>query len=76
MIASGIRITAMVLNWRLRYAIAPSWIASAISTIVGVPVSAASTPRMRKKPTQIARSAVTAEKMSQNHSLEPSVKTW
>ena len=55
---------------------APSWIARAISTIVGVPVSAASTPRIRKKPTQIASRAVSAEKMSQNHSPEPSVKTW
>ena len=45
--ASGIRITAIVLNWRFRYAIAPSWIARAISIIVGVPSSAASTPRMR-----------------------------
>ena len=35
--ASGIRITAIVLNWRRRYAIAPSWIADAISIIVGVP---------------------------------------
>ena len=34
-IASGIRITAIVLNWRRRYAIAPSWIAEAISIIVG-----------------------------------------
>ena len=68
MIASGMRITAIVLNWRLRYAMAPSWIASAISIMVGVPCSAASTPFMRKKPTTMARSAVTAEKISQNHS--------
>ena len=45
--ASGIRITAIVLNWRRRYAIAPSWIAEAISIIVGVPWSAARTPRIR-----------------------------
>ena len=47
MTASGTRITPMVLNWRFRYAIAPSWIALAISFIFGVPWSAASTPRMR-----------------------------
>ena len=47
MIASGMRMTAIVLNWRLRYAIAPTWIASAISTIFGVPVSLASTPFIR-----------------------------
>ena len=76
MIASGIRITAIVLNWRLRYAMAPSWMARAISIMVGVPWSAASTPFMRKKPTQIANTAVAAEKMSQNHSLPPSSKTW
>ena len=42
--------TTIVLNWRLRYAIAPSWIASAISTIFGVPVSAASTPSHEEEP--------------------------
>ena len=46
-IASGTRITPIVLNWRLRYARAPSWIALAISIIFGVPWSSASTSRMR-----------------------------
>ncbi len=35
--ATGIMITAMVLNCRRRYAAAPTWIASAISIIFGVP---------------------------------------
>ena len=35
--ATGTRITAMVRNCRRRYAIAPSWMAAAISIIFGVP---------------------------------------
>ncbi len=35
--ATGTRMNAMVRNWRRRYAIAPSWIAVAISCIFGVP---------------------------------------
>ena len=35
--ANGTRITAIVRNWRFRYAAAPSWIAVAISIIFGVP---------------------------------------
>ena len=46
-IASGIRMTAIVLNWRRRYAIAPSWMAAAISIIFGVPWSASRTPCIR-----------------------------
>ncbi len=45
--ASGTRIIAIVRNWRLRYAKAPSWIAAAISRIFGVPSSAAITDRAR-----------------------------
>ena len=45
--ASGTRITAIVLNCRFRYAQAPSWMATAISFIFGVPSGAASTDRMR-----------------------------
>jgi hypothetical protein len=37
--------TASVLNWRDRYAAAPSWTALAISIIFGVPCPAASTSR-------------------------------
>ncbi len=55
---------------------APSWIAAAISRILSVPVSAALTACTRKKPTPRARSAVTAEKISQNHSPPPSSKDW
>ncbi len=45
--ASGIRMKPIVRNWRFRYAHAPSWIASAISCIFGVPASAARTPLTR-----------------------------
>jgi len=41
------RNTPSVLNWRRRYALAPSWIAFAISRIFGVPSDAASTSRTR-----------------------------
>ena len=44
---SGTTMMAMVLNWRRRKASAPSWIAAAISRMVSVPVSAASTPRIK-----------------------------
>jgi len=37
MTATGMRITAMVRNCRLRYAMAPSWIALAMSIIDAVP---------------------------------------
>jgi hypothetical protein len=47
MTTRGIRMYPMVLNWRLRYAQAPSWIAAAISRILGEPWSAANTERTR-----------------------------
>ena len=43
MMATGIRIMPMVRNWRFKYAIAPTWIAVAISFIFGVPSSSART---------------------------------
>ena len=55
---------------------APSWMARAISFILSVPSSAASTPRMRLQPTSRARMAVAAENHSQNHSVLPRVKSW
>jgi hypothetical protein len=45
--ATGIRISAIVRNCRVRYACAPSWIARAISFIFGVPSSSARTDRAR-----------------------------
>ena len=41
---------------------APSWMARAISCILGVPWSAASTPFMSEKPTSRARIAVPTAK--------------
>ncbi len=55
---------------------APSWMARAISFIFGVPSSAASTPFIRVTPTPRARTAVTAENTSQNHSPPPRWKAW
>ena len=74
--ASGIRMMAIVLNCRFRYASAPSWIALAISFIFGVPSSSASTFRIKKNPTAIARSAVSAEPMRMAHSPPLSSKIW
>ena len=45
--ATGTTITPIVRNCRFKYAQAPSWIAAAISRILGVPSSAASTERAR-----------------------------
>ena len=46
--ASGTTIMAIVRNWRVMYAMAPSWMATAIFFIAGVPSSALSTPCIRR----------------------------
>ena len=66
--ASGTRITRIVLNCRLRYAIAPSWIAFAISFILSVPSSSREHTFIKKKPTPSASSAVTTEPIRIAHS--------
>ena len=67
--------TAIVLNWRRRYAIAPSWIAEAISIIVGVPgLGREHATHQVEARRQIARSAVSAEKMSSAHSVAPELE--
>ena len=48
--ASGTTMMPIVRNWRFRNASAPSWTARAISRILGVPVSAASTLRASRRP--------------------------
>ncbi len=50
--------------------------AVAISIMVGVPWSAASTPFIRNTPTPSASNAVRAEKISQNQASPFRVKTW
>jgi hypothetical protein len=67
----GIRMTRIVRNWRRRYAIAPSWMAAAISFIFSVPWSAARTPFESRKPTPSATRAVTTEMTSHAHSAVP-----
>ena len=53
-----------VLNWRLRYADAPSCTAAAISCILGVPSLAESTCRTRKAATTSAKRAMAATTMT------------
>ena len=60
--ATGIMMTAIVLNWRCRYAAAPTWIAVAISIIFGVPWSCARTPRISWNPTAMASKAATTDR--------------
>ena len=74
--ATGIMMTAIVLNWRRRYAAAPTWIARAISIIFGVPWSAASTPRIRWNPTAIASTAASTDRNSTVISPPPSTNCW
>ncbi len=76
MIASGIRITTIVWNCRRRYAMAPSWIAWAISFIFGVPSSSASTLFMRNTPTARASNAVATDRRRMAHSPPWSVNSW
>ncbi len=48
--ASGTTIMPIVRNWRLMYAMAPSWMATAIFFMSSVPSSALRTPCMRAYP--------------------------
>ena len=48
--ASGTTMMAIVRNWRFKNASAPSWMAWAISLILDVPWSAASTLRASSRP--------------------------
>src|SRR5439155_20895637 len=57
------RNTASVRYWRLRYALAPSWMARAISFIFSVPSGAASTSRTRYQ----AKSNATSETPKMSH---------
>jgi len=76
MIASGTRIMAIVLNWRRRYAEAPSWIALAISFIFGVPSSCAMTFFAKRRPTTMATRAAPPERNSTAHSPPLRMKSW
>ena len=57
----GTTMMAMVRNWRLRNASAPSWTARAISRILGVPVSAASTLRASRRPAAMPTTPATRQ---------------
>ena len=74
--ASGTTMIAIVRNWRLMYAIAPSCTAAAISPICSVPGSLDRTLRMRNQPATSAMSATTTQKISNPHSELPRRKTW
>ena len=71
--ASGMTMIPMARNCRRRKATAPSWMAAAISRILGVPVSAARTPRMRTSPTPRPKTAVT--RAMTNHTFSVFEKT-
>ena len=75
MIASGTRMTAIVLNWRRRYAEAPSWIALAISFIFGVPSSCAMT-FFASKAHDDGDERCTAGENSTAHSPPLRMKSW
>ena len=66
--ARGTTMMAIVRNWRFKNASAPSWIAWAISRILAVPVSAASTPRARMRPTMMPTTPATRATISQTQS--------
>ena len=74
--ARGMMMMAMARNWRRRKATAPSWMAAAISRIFGVPVSARSTPRMRKSPTASPKMAVTRATTNHTFSVLEKTKLW
>ena len=74
--ASGITIRAIVRNWRARNASAPSWMALAISRILGVPWSAARTPRAKNTPAMMPTAPATRAKINQAQSLPVRTKAW
>ena len=72
--ARGTTMIPMARNCLRRKATAPSWMAAAISRIFGVPVSAASTPRIRKSPTPRPKMAVTRATTSHVFSVPEKTK--
>ena len=74
--ASGTTMMRMVRNWRFKNASAPSWMARAISRILSVPVSAASTPRARMSPVAMPTTPATMATTSQVQSAPAMWKAW
>ena len=74
--ARGTMMMAMARNWRRRKASAPSWMAAAISRIFAVPVSAASTPRMRTGPRRCRRAAAARAMTNHTFSVPWRTKLW
>ncbi len=72
----GTKITAMVRNWRRRYASRPLLDGLGDLDHLRGALSAARTLRISERPTSRASTAVAAEKTSQNHSAPPNSKTW
>ena len=74
--ASGTTMMTITLNWRFKKAWAPSWMARAISRILGVPWSAPRTPRMRARPERIPTSPANSARTSHTLSVPPRWKFW
>jgi hypothetical protein len=74
--ASGTTMTAIVLNWRARNASAPSWMALAISCILALPLSAASTPRAKMSPVMMPITPTASTAYSHVLSLPDSTNCW
>ncbi len=74
--ARGTTMMTITLNWRFKNASAPSWIAWAISFILGVPWSAFSTPRMSARPERIPIRPATSATTSHTLSVLPRWKFW
>ena len=65
-----------VRNWRLMYAIAPSWMASAMWCISASPESAASTAFIKTKPTASATKATARDPKSSSCPVPPRSNAW
>ncbi len=74
--ASGMMMITMARNWRARNASAPSWIARAISFILAVPWSKASTFRASSRPAAMPTMPATRQMYSQVLSVPPRWKAW
>jgi hypothetical protein len=74
--ASGMTMIPMVRNWRFKKASAPSWMAVAISRILGVPVSWATTFRASRRPAKMPTMPATMATTSQTLSVVPRWYAW
>ena len=74
--ARGTTMMAMARNWRRRKASAPSWMAAAISRILGVPCVGGQDPPIRIRPTTMPKSGGGQGETSQTFSVPVRTKLW